>query len=172
LTAIKLMERGWPKSVVLPGDPASSQGDTIMCDYSLEHVTSRAAVVADRLIVTSFQNTITRGFAATGDLNTAVCLRPGTEIAFEREPRYEHPITHWQKTAPGKVARFRQIEMHVRHTHHDALEFADGTIVPLSRLIPGQWATVLQLPSVPLHVVDEAPASAGEMVEQSADTIR
>jgi hypothetical protein len=122
-----------------------------MCDYSLEHVSSRPATVADRLIVTNFPHTITRGFAGIGDPNTAVCLRPGTEIAFDSEPRYEHPITHWQKTATGKVARFRQVEMHMPHTHHDALEFADGAIVPLARLMPGQWATVLQLPSVPLH---------------------
>ena len=37
---------------------------------------------------------------------------------------------------------------------HDALEFADGTIVPLARLSPGQWATVLQLPSVPLRTIE------------------
>jgi hypothetical protein len=122
-----------------------------MCDYSLEHVASRPAAVADRLIVTSFHRTITRGFAAAGDLNTAVCLRPGTEIAFDQEVRYEHPVTHWQKTASSKVARFRQIDMHVPHVHHDALEFADGVVVPLARLMPGQRATVLQLPSVPLN---------------------
>jgi hypothetical protein len=135
-----------------------------MCDYSLEHVASRPAVVADRLIVTNFAHTITRGFAAAGDMNTAVCVRPGTEIAFDVEPRYEHPITHWPKTAPSKVARFRQIDPSVPHTHHDALEFADGTIVALARLVPGQWASVLQLPSVPLNetataAAPEAPAA-------------
>ena len=34
-----------------------------MCDYSLEQVQSRDAVVADRLVTTSFPNTLTRGFA-------------------------------------------------------------------------------------------------------------
>jgi hypothetical protein len=130
-----------------------------MCDYSLEHVASRPAAVADRLIVTTFARTITRGFAGTGDLNTAVCLRPGTEIAFEREVHYEHPVTYAALTAPGTVARFRQIDMHVPHVHHDALEFADGTIVKLARLLPGQRATVLQLPSVPLNVA-QARSSA------------
>jgi hypothetical protein len=144
-----------------------------MCDYSLEHVASRQAAVADRLIVTNFPHTITRGFAGAGELNTAVCLRPGTEIAFEREPRYEHPITHWQATAAGKVARFRQVDMHIPHTHHDALEFADGTIVPLSQLIPGQWATVLQLPSVPLNVAsDQAAEPASEVLEHNAEVVR
>jgi hypothetical protein len=122
-----------------------------MCDYSLEHVASRPAAVADRLIVTSFARTVTRGFAGDGDLNTAVCLRPGTEIAFDQDVRYEHPVTHAQTKATGRLARFRQIDMHVRHLHHDALEFADGTVVQLARLLPGQRATVLQLPSVPLN---------------------
>jgi len=129
-----------------------------MCDYSLEHVASRPAAVADRLIVTSFPRTITRGFAGTDDINTAVCLRPGTEIAFDREVRYEHPVTHAAMTAPGTVARFRQVDTQVAHAHHDALEFADGTIVLLARLVPGQRATVLQLPSVPLHASETAPA--------------
>ena len=127
-----------------------------MCDYSLEHVASRPAAVADRLIVTSFARTVTRGFAGDGDLNTAVCLRPGTEIAFDQDVRYEHPVTHAQMTAPGRLARFRQIDMHVRHLHHDALEFADGTVVQLARLLPGQRASVLQLPSVPLNVAETA----------------
>ena len=42
-----------------------------MCDYSLHHVASRAAKVQDRLITTTFPNSITRGFAAIGsDLTT------------------------------------------------------------------------------------------------------
>jgi hypothetical protein len=131
-----------------------------MCDYSLEHVASRPAVVADRLIVTNFRHTITRGFAAAGDMNTAVCLRPGTEIAFDQEVRYERVLTLWRKTTQSKVARFRQVDMHVPHVHHDALEFADGTVVLLSQLVPGQWATVLQLPSVPLSTPAETEAQS------------
>ena len=42
-----------------------------MCDYSLESVASRPAAVADRLVTTTFSNTITRGFAAQRDPNTA-----------------------------------------------------------------------------------------------------
>ena len=137
-----------------------------MCDYSLEHVASRPAVVADRMIVTSFRSTVTRGFAGAGDMNTAVCLRPGTEIAFDREPRYERILSLWRKTARSKVARFRQVDMQVPHVHHDALEFADGTIVLLSQFIPGQWATVLQLPSVPIDkpAREEAPPRPVEIV--------
>ena len=138
-----------------------------MCDYSLEHVRSRPAAVADRLIVTAFARTITRGFSAEDDAQTAVCLLPGTEIAFDVEPRYEHAVTHWRVKAASRVARFRQVNMEKAHVHHDALEFADGTIVPLSRLMPGQRASVLQLPSVPLRTgeLQAMAAPAGEVIE-------
>jgi hypothetical protein len=97
-----------------------------MCDYSLEHIASRPAAVADRLISTNFHNTITRGFSAAGDLDTAICLRPGTEIAFDQEPRYEHPVTHQICLAPSRVARFRQINMrcHTRITTRSSLPTA------------------------------------------------
>src|SRR5262245_34962044 len=121
-----------------------------MCDYSLEHVASRAAEVADQLVTTSFPNTITRGFAAADDVNIAVCLRPGTELAFERDAVFEHPVTHAHTSIPCRVARFRQINVEIEHIHHDALEFASGEIVPLTKLLPGQRASVLQLPADPL----------------------
>ena len=56
-----------------------------MCDYSLHLVASRAAKVGDELVTTKFNNSITRGFAAIGEPNVAVCLLPGTEVAFEKE---------------------------------------------------------------------------------------
>ena len=140
-----------------------------MCDYSLEHVASRPAAVADRLITTTFANTITRGFAAAADVNTAVCLRPGTEIAFDDDVTYEHPVTHAQTLAPGRVARFRQVDTHLPRAHHDSLEFANGRIVPLTRLMPGQRASVLQLPAMPIGVperIDEdaAPPRSYEII--------
>ena len=55
-----------------------------MCDYSLHHVASRPAKVGDKLVTTQFNNSITRGFAAVGEANVAVCLLPGTEVAFEK----------------------------------------------------------------------------------------
>lgn len=144
-----------------------------MCDYSLESVASRPAAVADRLIVTSFKNTITRGFAGIGDLDTAVCLRPGTELAFDADVRYGHRITRWPVTAATRVARFRQIDTHNPYTHHDALELADGTIVPVARLVPGQWATVLQLPKEPLPLPEsEGAVAASELLEQPGTGVR
>ena len=56
-----------------------------MCDYSLHFVASRPARVGDKLVSTGFRNSVTRGFAAIGEPNVAVCLLPGTEVAFERE---------------------------------------------------------------------------------------
>jgi len=60
-----------------------------MCDYSLDLVASRPAKVDDKLVTTTFQNSMTRGFATIGEPNVAVCLLPGTEIAFEKEVKYE-----------------------------------------------------------------------------------
>ena len=37
------------------------------------------------------------------------------------------------------------------HVHHDALEFPDGLIVKVTRLVEGQIATVLQLPATLQH---------------------
>ena len=52
-----------------------------MCDYSLHNVTSRPAKVGDRLTTRDF-GTGTRGFAASEDARVAVCVLPGTELAF------------------------------------------------------------------------------------------
>jgi len=136
-----------------------------MCDYSLEHVASRRAAVADRLVTTTFSNTITRGFASVEDVNTAVCLRPGTEIAFDDEVVYEHPVTYAVTRLPTKVARFRQVDLHVPHAHHDALEFASGEIIPLTKLMPGQRATVLQMPAEPFKTDEQAKHEERAFVE-------
>ncbi len=120
-----------------------------MCDYSLQHVASRAAQVGDKLVSTRFGNSITRGFAAEGEPNVAVCLLPGTEIAFERGVEFDDFLGHTCGRIPAQVARFRQIDKNHPHVHHDALEFPDGSVVLLTRLLEGQRATVLQLPAAP-----------------------
>lgn len=122
-----------------------------MCDYSLHLVASRPAKVGDKLVTTAFNNTLTRGFAAVGEPQVAVCLLPGTEVAFEREVECERvfKIFRSQKRIGAKVARFVQIRMEELNAHHDALEFPDGQIVLLTRLNEGQHATVLQLPAQP-----------------------
>jgi hypothetical protein len=123
-----------------------------MCDYSLDLV-ARPAKVGDELVTTEFQNSMTRGFAAIGEPNVAVCLLPGTEIAFENEVEYERFLTFFSNMKLGKkVARFRQINAGKPRVHHDALEFPDGETVLLTRLCEGQHATVLQLPASPRPV--------------------
>jgi hypothetical protein len=131
-----------------------------MCDYSLHTIASRPAKVGDKLVTSMFTNSITYGFTAVGEPNVAVCLLPGTEIAFEKEAEYRHPFARlFPKLRFGKlgetVARFRQINLDEPQTHHDALEFADGRTVLLTQLCPGQYATVLQLPA-PTYVAKEA----------------
>jgi hypothetical protein len=134
-----------------------------MCDYSLHHVATRPAKIEDKLVVTKFSNSFTRGFAAVGEPNVAVCLLPGTEIAFDEnvrcEPSFGIGILSKQKIRQ-RLARFRQINMDKAMIHHDALEFPDGQIVLLTRVCAGQRATVLQLP------IAEHPASAGEVVRR------
>jgi len=127
-----------------------------MCDYSLDLVASRPAKVGDELVTTKFKNSITRGFAAIGEPNVAVCLLPGTEVAFEKEVKYERFFVLFPSLKFGtlgkKVAQFRQINIGKPGVHHDALEFPDGETVLLTRLCEGQHATVLQLPASPRPV--------------------
>jgi len=129
-----------------------------MCDYSLHHVMSRPAAVSDKLVSTTFPGTITRGFAPEGDPNTAICLLPGTEIAFDDEIRYYEEVTHFPTRKGGRVARFRQIDLDNAYAHHDALEFPDGEIVLVTRLCEGQHATVLQLPAAPYPEAEKGEA--------------
>ena len=142
-----------------------------MCDYSLHHVATRPAKIEDKLVTTKFNNSITRGFAAVGEPHVAVCLLPGTEIAFEAnvecEPSFGIGILPNKKIGQ-RLARFRQINMDNAVTHHDALEFPDGQVVLLTRLCEGQHATVLQLPSTGRPAAAEAKtAEAPEVREPS-----
>jgi hypothetical protein len=119
-----------------------------MCDYSLHLVTSRPAKVGDKLVSTKFTNSITRGFAAIGEPNVAVCLLPGTELAFENNVECEPALGILPNKKIGqKVARFREINAERPCAHHDALEFPDGQVILVTRLCAGQHATVLQLPA-------------------------
>jgi hypothetical protein len=126
-----------------------------MCDYSLEFVASRPAKVGETLVTTRFHG-FTGGFAAVEERNVAVCLLPGTELAFEKEVECATGrVRHSLRQVGHKVARFRQINKDRRDVHHDALEFPDGEIVLLTHLREGQHATVLQLPAERPAMKDE-----------------
>jgi hypothetical protein len=129
-----------------------------MCDYSLHSVASRPAKVSDKLVTTRLARSATRAFAAVGEYGAklvihdgapevAVCLLPGTELAFDNNVRYDRGFSLLGKRSLNhKVARFRQIDLDDPHVHHDALEFPDGKVLKVAQLATGQTATVLQLP--------------------------
>jgi hypothetical protein len=120
-----------------------------MCDYSLHNVASRPAKVGDKLTTRNF-GAGTRGFSAPEDPGTAVCVLPGTELAFSQAVTLATAEDPAGNTAAGeRVAIFRQVNKNQPLSHHDALEFADGRIVLLTMLSEGQEATVLQLPAQP-----------------------
>lgn len=133
-----------------------------MCDYSLENQISRAAEVGDKLVTSGFPMTPSRGFCSEREPGVAVCLLPGTELAFEEPVRYSGLWGLWglwglmvnhvkarlgENMAGAMLARFRQVDLDNPHTHHDAIELADGRIIKLSLLHEGQRARVLQLPA-------------------------
>ena len=126
-----------------------------MCDYSLHSIKSRPAKIGDKLTTRDF-GTGTRGFAASENPSVAVCVLPGTELAFAQQvQRLRTRLWPWHNGALNhKTAIFRQINKEKVATHHDALEFPDGQIVLLTSLSEGQQATVLQLPAEPKTVVE------------------
>ena len=126
-----------------------------MCDFSLQSVRSRPAKVGDKLVTRDF-GTGTRGFAATDDPGLAVCVMPGTELAFAGEVTcLPTGLLGWNtKTICHRTAIFRQINKDKLSAHHDALEFPDGRTVLLTQLCQDQAATVLQLPALPATVAE------------------
>lgn len=134
-----------------------------MCDYSLHHVSSRPARVADKLVTMELAKSSTRGFAAVGELGAklvihdsppgmAVCLLPGTELAFDDDVQYDRAFSFLGKARVNhKVASFRQIDLDDPYVQHDALEFPNGQVLKIRQLVAGQTATVLQLPVATQH---------------------
>ena len=92
-------------------------------------------------------------FASVDEPELAVCLLPGTELAFEKEVQCEGIVLSWR--LGHAVAKFQQVNKGQSNVHHDALEFPDGKIVLLTHLCKGQRATVLQLPASPSVPVDD-----------------
>jgi hypothetical protein len=133
------------------------ESSSAMCDYSLHHVKSRPAKVGDKLRTVNF-NTGTRGFASPDDRTTAVCVLPGTELAFSQDVKWApFSLLSWRvKVIESRTAIFRQVNKDIPRVHHDTLEFADGTHVLLTDLLDGQEATVLQLPAQPKTPAEEA----------------
>jgi hypothetical protein len=135
-----------------------------MCDYSLHAVASRPAKVGETIVTTSFCGTSTRGFGTKEEPNVAVCLLPGTELAFDHDVKYNR---YWlsTKNAGFRVAQFCVIEPKATDQHHDALLFPNGNIVLVNLLSEGQSARVLQLP-----VLRKENANRREEHEENVNT--
>jgi len=139
-----------------------------MCDYSLHDVAFRPAKVGDKLVSTQFPNSITRGFADPEQPRVAVCLLPGTELAFESPVECDAAFRFLATWKSGhKVARFRQVNLDCPAAHHDALEFPDGKIALVTSLCEGQRATVLQLPAAE-RPADEKREAKPEVSRQAS----
>jgi hypothetical protein len=150
-----LMRQDGKKSKLAVAEGLSQYGRSEMCDYSLHSINSRPAKVGDKLTTHDF-GTGTRGFAASEDANVAVCVLPGTELAFAHEVRrLSTKLWPWHDSViKHKTAIFRQVNKDRIASHHDALEFPDGQIMLLTCLSEGQQATVLQLPAEPKTAVE------------------
>jgi hypothetical protein len=118
-----------------------------MCDYSLHAVATRPAKVGETLMTTTFRGTSTRGFASESEPEVAVCMLPGTELAFAENVKYDNRWI-WTKEINSRVGKFGAIDPDIPHRHHDAIEFPDGSNVLVTQLSEGQRVTVLQLPVV------------------------
>jgi hypothetical protein len=127
-----------------------------MCDYSLMHVKSRPAAVADKLVTSGFVASSSKGFRAPDDCETAVCVLPGTEITFEQPIVFKSDEygmdDYWsmgRATRPAQVAIFRQVNLEHPCMHHDCIELADGERIMLTNIESDIAVTVLQMPAAP-----------------------
>jgi hypothetical protein len=130
-----------------------------MCDYSLHAVATRPAQVGETLITTTFRGTSTRGFASESEPAVAVCMLPGTELAFAGDVKYDSGWI-WTRATNFRVGKFGAKDPDVPQRHHDAIEFPDGSNVLVTHLSEGQRVTVLQLPVV--HQVTQHAQSAAD----------
>jgi hypothetical protein len=110
-----------------------------------------------RLATSSLHETSEQSHAVSlEDPRVAVCVLPGTELAFANAVAVARPrFIGWKVEKLGHMtAIFRQVNKNEPMQHHDALEFPDGRIVLLTTLSEGQEATVLQLPAQPTTAVE------------------
>src|SRR5580698_5661560 len=134
-----------------------------MCDYSLHAVATRPAKAGETLITTTFLCTSTRGFASEDEPEVAVCVLPGSELAFAENVRYDSRWI-WTRQANFRVGKLGEIDRHLADRHHDTIEFPDGSHVLVTLLCEGQRATVLQLP------VSQQPAERARPVSEQRAT--
>lgn len=125
-----------------------------MCDYSLHAVATRPAEAGETLMTTTFCGTFTKGFASEAQPEVAVCLLPGTELAFADNVRFDSRW-FWTRRSAFRVGKLGEVDREFPDRHHDTIEFPDGSHVLVTLLREGQRATVLQLPA-PRRVVSRS----------------
>jgi len=59
--------------------------------------------LATSLVSTEFAGSYTRGFAAIGEPEIAVCLLPGTELAFAKNGRYKPAFHHFTSSERQRI---------------------------------------------------------------------
>jgi hypothetical protein len=144
----------------------ANQRGLTMCDFSLQHAKSRPAVVADKLVSHNFGRG-TVGFKAVDDPvgeATAVCLLPGTELAFDKPVKLRWCAEETKSLEAFTTAIFRQRDQDKPSVHHDVLEMPDGQQILLTSLEEGQTATVLQLPAAPRTDAEAAAQKRAEYI--------
>lgn len=143
-----------------------------MCDFSLEHTASRAAKRGDRLMTHRFPSSTT-GLVEPGHVETAVCLRPGTELAFDEPIQIVARgfIGGTGETLASKTAIFTQIEIARSRPdgtpleHRDAIALPNGEVFKLQELSLGQHLHVLQVPAE--VTIGEAVAEVSKELENA-----
>ena len=102
-------------------------------------------------MTTRFSQAITQGLATADDKECAVCLVPGTELAFDAPLRgnANRFVPFFMKKFDFKTGKFVQLNVDNPYQHHDAIEFGDGGTVLINDLVEDQMLRVIQLPAPP-----------------------
>jgi len=117
-----------------------------MCDYSLEMYQSRPAVKDERYQTVRFPSG-SIGFAAPGDVNTAVCMACDTRLELSKLPP---ELQRTAKVGDTAIVTF----IHIEHgLHHDGVRFANGTEANLQQLGSGVSGMIVDdLVAKPEHI--------------------
>lgn len=139
-----------------------------MCEYSLLTAKSRSAKKGDKLVSKTIGHSV--GFVDQKDRETAVCLLPGTEVAFGGiEVKYRSKDGGIMANKPTATFAEVPVENSISSepgSHYDALRFPDGTIVKLRQLLADQEASVASLPAQP------GGGTGGEKHESRHEAVR
>ncbi len=121
-----------------------------MCGYSLENLVSRECVIGETLVTVKFATSMSTGLCSSSDRAVAVCLAPGTELAFDKPIEFDGfwGLGLHSRHYGVKTARFVSLALNRGGPYRDGLELENGGIVLLNELALGHTVKVIQLPHV------------------------